>query len=146
MRKSRCPYFSQLNDPIPDGEKPAWVSLATGKPIETDATRIPRGFNRWARGKPTTRGSVMMLFCTIGQYRFKAKMEFLAQKCDLTVRGLRNVLRDLESGNWVLRKETKRGGSLSGWNMFTLPHLSGIRKPPDYRRKGRSSIDSPKGR
>lgn len=140
---TRHPCFSCLNDPIPDGEKPQWVSAKTGIPFDHHPAIIPRGFNRWAQGKPTTRGSVMILLCVIGQYRFKANMNWLARKCSMTARGLRNVIRDLEKGGWIIRSETKRGGTLSGWNLFTIPHLSGENKTPDYRRNGRSAMVIP---
>ena len=84
----------------------------------------------------------MLILCTIGQYRFKCSMPFLARKCDMTPRGLQKCLVDLELGGWATRKETRRGGSLSGWNLFTVPHLARATKQPDYRRNGRSDMDS----
>ena len=141
MRKPSHPCFSERNDPIPNGEKPRWVSTKTGKPVDTDPTRIPDGFNRWLHGRPGTRGTVMMMLCTVGQYRFKAKMDFLAQKCGMTDRNLRRCIADLEAGGWITRKFRKRGGTLWGWNLFTLPHLVAHAKPPAHEGTVKSDMD-----
>lgn len=145
-RHPRHPRFSPLNDPIPNGEKPSWVSLKTGKIVQPDATRIPPGFHRWARKVRRTRTFVFGVLCTMGQYRFKARMQWLAGKCGIQERCLRYCIADLEKGGWIVRKETKRGGCLSGWNLFTIPHLSGSVKPPAHRRHSRAGIGKVQGR
>ena len=137
----RQPCFSETNDPLPDGVKPTWISARTGEIIEPSGTIIPAGFNRWVRDKKATRAVVMLVFCAIGQPRFKAKMKWVACKCDMKVRCLQLCLNELQAGEWIKVKHCRRGGTLWGWNIFTIPHLYPKTKPPAGNAHSRAHME-----